>query len=86
MRAGCQACHLPPTFDKKDVEDIFSGGKFKVPSLRVVSQTAPYFHDGRFATLEQAVRNMWDYQQKAGVAEKLTDNDLRDLVEYLRIL
>ena len=32
------------------------------------------------------MRNMWDYQQKAGVAEKLTDNDLRDLVEYLRIL
>ena len=86
MRAGCQACHLPPTFDKKDVEDVFSGGKFKVPSLRVVSQTAPYFHDGRFATLEQAVRYMWDFQQKAGVTEKLTENDLRDLVEYLSIL
>jgi cytochrome c peroxidase len=86
MRAGCQACHLPPTFDKKDVEDVFSGGKFKVPSLRVISQTAPYFHDGRFATLEQAVRFMWEYQQKAGVTEKLTENDLRDLVEYLRIL
>jgi cytochrome c peroxidase len=86
MRAGCQACHLAPTFDKKDVEDVFSGGKFKVPSLRVVSLTAPYFHDGRFATLEQAVRYMWDYQQKAGVTEKLTENDLRDLVEYLRIL
>jgi cytochrome c peroxidase len=86
MKAGCQACHLPPTSDKKDVEDIFSGGKFKVPSLRVVSQTAPYFHDGRFATLDQAVRFMWEYQQKAGVTEKLTENDLRDLVEYLRIL
>ena len=86
IRAGCQACHLPPTFDKKDVEDIFSGGKFKVPSLRVVSQTAPYFHDGRFATLEQAVRYMWEYQQKAGATEKLTDNDLRDLVEFLRTL
>lgn len=85
-RAGCQACHLPPTFEKKDVEDIFSGGKFKVPSLRAVSQTGPYFHDGRFATLEQAVRYMWEYQQKAGTTEKLTENDLRDLVEFLRIL
>ena len=36
-------------------------GKFKVPSLRVVSLTAPYFHDGRFATLEQTVRFMWEY-------------------------
>lgn len=86
MRAGCQGCHLPPTYEKKDVEDVFSGGKFKVPSLRVVSLTAPYFHDGRFATLEQAVRYMWEYQQKAGTTEKLTENDLRDLVEFLRIL
>jgi len=86
MRAGCQACHLPPTYDKKDVEDVFSGGKFKVPSLRVVSLTSPYFHDGRFATLEQAVRFMWEYLQKAGTTEKLTEDDLRDLVEFLRIL
>lgn len=86
VRAGCQACHLPPNFDKKDVEEVFSGGKFKVPSLRVISVTAPYFHDGRFATLEQTVRFMWEFVQKAGTAEKLTENDLRDLVEYLRIL
>ena len=86
MRAGCQACHLPPTFDKKEVEDVFSGGKFKVPSLRVVSRTAPYYHDGRFATLEPVVRYMWEYLQKAGTTEKLTENDLRDLVEFLRIL
>jgi cytochrome c peroxidase len=85
-RAGCQACHLPPGFDKKDVEDVLSGGKFKVPSLRVVSQTGPYFHDGRFATLDQAVRYMWEYLQKAGTTEKLTDDDLRNLVEFLRIL
>lgn len=86
MRAGCQACHLPPTYDKKDIEDVFSDGKFKVPSLRVVSLTAPYFHDGRFATIEQAVRFMWEYLQKAGTTEKLTEADLRDLVEFLRIL
>jgi len=85
-RAGCQACHLPPTFDKKEVEDVFSGGKFKVPSLRAVSHTAPYFHDGRFATLEETVRYMWSYVQKAGTTESLSDADLRDLVEYLRIL
>jgi cytochrome c peroxidase len=85
-RAGCQACHLPPTFEKKDVEDVLTDGKFKVPSLRVVALTAPYFHDGRFATLEQAARYMWEYLQKAGTTEKLTEDDLRDLVEFLRIL
>jgi cytochrome c peroxidase len=30
-------------------------GKFKVPSLRNIGLTAPYMHDGRFATLEQVV-------------------------------
>ncbi len=30
-------------------------GKFKVPSLRNLELTAPYMHDGRFATLEQVV-------------------------------
>ena len=30
-------------------------GEFKVPSLRNIGLTAPYMHDGRFATLEQVV-------------------------------
>jgi cytochrome c peroxidase len=86
-KAGCPVCHPPPTFDKKDVEDVDSGGKFKVPSLRAVSLTAPYFHDGRYATLDQTVRAMWQYLEKAGrTTGKLTDSDLNDLVEYLKIL
>jgi cytochrome c peroxidase len=86
VKAGCKTCHEPPNFEKKDVEDIGSGGNFKVPSLRSVSRTAPYFHDGRYATLEQASQAMWEYVQKAGTSETLTDDDLRDLVEYLKIL
>lgn len=35
---------------------------FKVPSLRNVVRTAPYFHDGSVATLEQAVDLMARYQ------------------------
>lgn len=35
---------------------------FKVPSLRNVALTAPYFHDGSAATLEQAVDVMFRYQ------------------------
>ncbi|MCL6646378.1 MAG: cytochrome-c peroxidase, partial [Dehalococcoidia bacterium] len=62
------------------------GGPFKIPSLRAVSQTAPYFHDGRYKTLEEATRAMWEYVQKAGTSEQLTEAELRDLVEFLRIL
>jgi cytochrome c peroxidase len=32
-------------------------GLFKVPSLRDVEKSAPYMHDGRFATLEQVVEH-----------------------------
>ena len=31
-------------------------GAFKVPTLRNIEKTAPYFHNGRFATLEDTVR------------------------------
>lgn len=85
-KAGCITCHLPPTYDKEGVEDVGSGGTFKIPSLRAVSQTAPYFHDGRYKTLEEAVRAMWEYVQRAGTSETLTDAELRDVVEFLRIL
>jgi cytochrome c peroxidase len=30
-------------------------GKFKTPNLRGVSQTAPYFHDGRFQSLDEVL-------------------------------
>lgn len=36
------------------LEDI---GKFKVPFLRNIALTAPYMHDGRFATLEEVVEH-----------------------------
>jgi cytochrome c peroxidase len=39
-------------------------GFFKIPSLRNVALTAPYMHDGRFATLESVV-NHYDNQLKA---------------------
>jgi cytochrome c peroxidase len=32
-------------------------GEFKVPSLRNVARTAPYMHNGSFATLEDVVRH-----------------------------
>ncbi len=35
---------------------------FKVPSLRNVVLTAPYFHDGSVDTLEEAVKTMFKYQ------------------------
>ncbi len=38
----------------KDPNDL---GKFKVPTLRNIAQTAPYMHDGRFETLEEVIEH-----------------------------
>ena len=43
----------PDRQDLKDRSDLC--GAFKVPTLRNIARTAPYFHNGRFATLREAV-------------------------------
>lgn len=44
-------------------------GKFKTPSLRNVEYTAPYMHDGRFATLEEVL----DFYSSGTQAGRTTD-------------
>ena len=48
---------------------------FKVPSLRNVNQTAPYFHDGSIATIEDAIRSMGVHQRGA----RLTDAEVHSI-------
>lgn len=86
-KAGCMTCHSPASYDKKGPEDVGSGGPFKVPSLRNVSKTDPYFHDGRFKSLDEAVTFMWDfYKKKNDSKDTLSDAEKRDLVAFLRAL
>jgi cytochrome c peroxidase len=35
----------------------YDNGRFRVPSLRNITLTAPYMHDGRFATLEEVIEH-----------------------------
>lgn len=42
---------------------------FKVPSLRNINKTGPYFHDGSVATLDQAIRDMAQYQRGVTLTE-----------------
>jgi cytochrome c peroxidase len=55
---------------------------FKVPSLRNVALTAPYFHDGSATTLEEAVQIMGRVQ----LDRDLTAEDTRLIVAFLRSL
>lgn len=73
----------------KRLSDI---GKFKTPTLRNISLTAPYMHDGSHKTLEEVV----DYYNKGGNKNRfldpaifplhLTQQEKNDLVEFLQAL
>ena len=43
---------------------------FKVPSLRLVTQTAPYFHDGSVQSLDEAIKIMGKYQLGREIPEQ----------------
>jgi cytochrome c peroxidase len=55
---------------------------FRVPSLRNVAITAPYFHDGRAPTLERAVETMARVQ----LGRKISKPDLTGIVRFLHTL
>jgi cytochrome c peroxidase len=55
---------------------------FKVPSLRNIQKTAPYFHDGKTATLWNAVSDMGEYQ----LGRTLSDREVGQIVVFLRAL
>ena len=55
---------------------------FKVPSLRNVEKTGPYFHDGKIATLKDAIAQMAEYQ----VGKKLSDADIQSIETWLKSL
>ena len=65
--------------DTKNEADAFM---FKVPQLRNVAVTPPYFHDGSVATLPQAVRVMAQLQ----LGKKLSDEDVAHIVSFLESL
>jgi len=55
---------------------------FKVAPLRNVALTAPYFHDGKIKTLDEAVRKM----AKLQLDEELTDQQVNDITSFLKAL
>ena len=56
--------------------------RFKVPGLRNVEHTWPYYHDGTRETLEDAVRDMGLYQ--SGV--ELTESEVNQITMFLNTL
>jgi cytochrome c peroxidase len=104
-KANCVACHVGPNFsderlhntgvawrEAKFADSGAGQGNFKTPTLREVSRTAPYMHDGSFATLEDVI----EYYDRGGNPNPNLDSDIRvlrlsptekhDLTAFLRAL
>ena len=56
--------------------------KFKVPILRNIALTAPYFHDGKLKTLDEAVQRMAWLQ----LGVELSEQQTKDMVAFLHTL
>ncbi len=63
---------------KNDGEKYF----FKVPSLRNITETAPYLHDGSVKTIEEMVKMMAEYQ----LGKQLADDEVTSIVTFLKAL
>jgi len=72
-KLACARCHAGFTFsgpvrfeglaaEEPVTHDTGLGGRFRAPTLRNIAVTAPYMHDGRFATVEEVV----DYYAAGG--------------------
>ena len=68
-------------------------GAFKTPTLRDVARSAPYFHDGSVATLEEAVKLMVNgggenpFLDKVNLIKaEITAAEQADIVEFLKSL
>ena len=97
IQTGCTSCHngialggsmnafnIYATYKYNNVGD-FKGdknGMVKVPTLRNISQTAPYFHNGQIWSLKDAVKEMARVQ----LGKKLSDKDASSIVTFLKAL
>jgi len=87
---GCVSCHQGVNvganlFERHGIFHPLASPKpeiLRVPSLRNVATTAPYFHDGSAPTLGDAVRRM----AAAQLDQTLSDKQVRLIVAFLNTL
>ncbi len=81
-RQGCAVCHPAPLFTNLKQYNIGTGtgtekeSSFDVPTLIELWRTAPYLHDGRTTTLDEAI-------PKHKTSHPLSEKDRHALVQYL---
>lgn len=87
----CITCHFPPYFTDRQVHDIGTRqtsdrqGKFDTPHLNNIYDSAPYLHNGMASTLEE-IWTVYNPEDRHGVTNDMTKDQLNDLIEYLKTL
>jgi cytochrome c peroxidase len=87
---GCSSCHQGVNvggnlFERQGIFRPLASAKpeiVRVPSLRNVAATPPYFHDGSTPTLDEAVRKM----AAAQLDRTLSDQQVNSIVAFLQTL
>lgn len=88
-KGQCSTCHVPPFYLDNQMHDLRverflnepPDGPIKTFTLRGIKESPPYLHDGRLLTLEDTVEF---FNLILGV--RLTDQEKRDLVAFMRVL
>ena len=83
--AQCSVCHEGSLFTNNKNENVGTGEALQVPSLVGLSFRAPYMHDGCADTLEARFSDCGGGDAH-GTTSQLSDDDLADLIVYLRSL
>lgn len=81
---ACASCHRTEgVWTDGTRRDVGTGAAFDTPSLRFVADTAPYMHDGRFATLRDVLVST---DGKMGYTRGLDEADISALIAYLETM
>ena len=90
-KAACDTCHGGPELTDGKIHnvglnergDVFKG--HNQPSLRGVYDKDPYLHDGRAKTLRECLEK-WHNPEEVTGSGALSDQEMSDLIEYLKTL
>jgi cytochrome c peroxidase len=77
---GCTGCHSGDLYTDEDRHRVGSGGSFVTPALVGLARSAPYFHDGRYRTLEDLLSRT---SGRMGSSKNLSPDDRAALVAFL---
>ncbi|PQO46409.1 hypothetical protein C5Y93_10540 [Blastopirellula marina] len=86
LRNNCIKCHAPPTYTSPELYDVGMEDKehnreFNPPSLRGIGHRKTFFHDASATSL----RDVFEIEGHQ-LAEDLSDDQLDDLIKFLRSL